>query len=114
MPIQDAYARDCASHVLSVIPDRESIKIENRLLNGTIHTQTIGEPVNTATVRCLGTYDQWENLSDSAAKSATVYVDFEGHFYDGLITGSPSRSLYNRGPRATRLYEITFSMYVSE
>jgi len=114
MPIKDAYNNVCASHVLSVIPEHEAVKVENKTLNGRVHIQTTGDPIDLVEVQCLSTYEQWETLSEASAKSTPVFVDFEGDYYDGLITGRPSRSLFNRGKRISRLYEIRFTMYINE
>ena len=112
MAIVDSLSRQCASIVQSVIPDTDSNKVENKLLNGAVYMQTIGDSIETATVRCLSTLAQWENLSDSAANAVPVTVTFETETYTGLITGRPSFSLFNKGSRITRFYEINFQMYI--
>ena len=112
MPIKDAYNNTCAAHVLSVIPDQEAVKMENKTLNGKVHIQTLGDPIDLAVVRCLSTYTQWQNLTDAAAKSVPVYVDFEGDQYDGVITGNPSATIFTKGSRATRLYQVNFTLYL--
>ena len=116
MPIKNAYNEQCAFFALSVIPDHESVQVQNRTLDGKIHIQTTGDPIKTADVRCLATLEEFNVLSDSAAKGIPVQIDLdtETAFYDGLILGQPTRSLGSRGNRGTRAYNVNFRMHVTE
>jgi hypothetical protein len=113
--IKDAYNNTLSSIVNSVIPaNPDTIIIKNLSLDGRPHLQTIGTPVEKVTVSCMSTYAELVNLTDAAAKCVPIQVDFDGGYYDGIIDGNPGSGLFNRGPKASRLYQVTFEMFVTE
>jgi hypothetical protein len=112
--IKDAYNNTCAYETLSVIPSFESIIIENKLLNGTAHIQTIGSPIKIASARALCRFDQITNLMEAYAKGTKIFIDFEDIYFDGTIKSQPIISQYSKSQRGNRIYEATFVLYVEE
>jgi len=113
--IKDAYNNTCAHRVLSVIPNKDPNRIEQKTINGRYHIQEIGTAPDVANVKALCTYDEWENLVAAAASAIPINVDFDGMYFDGIIRAQPISEQHTRGfTKSNRLYQAAFNMYVSE
>ncbi len=112
--ITDSLGRTCARITLSVVPGYDSIKMENRLLDGSLHIQTIGTPVRVAIVKAAGSITEYDLCQMAAASGSQISVIFEGIRYTGLIMGTVELEDYSRRrPRARRIYQMSFKMNVS-
>lgn len=103
-----------APTVLSVIPGQEITKIENRLLSGQIHVQTVGYPAAVYRIAALCSLDGWNKMLAAAAEASPVTVSYEGEDLEGIIRDNPTMEEYTKGkPRATRMYKVTFQLILN-
>jgi len=98
------------SHVTSVIPDYEALEVENRLLDGSFHVQTIGQPARTCAVDLIVTSVTAKNSIDTYKSIKTpVKVTGDGKYYIGTIRGVPQWT-----KNAPGIYQTSFVLLVTE
>lgn len=96
--------------VTSVIPDYETQEVENKLLDNSIHIQTIGSPARICEVALIVTSVTDKNSIDVYKSLKTpVKVTADGNYYTGIIRGSPKWEKLAPGT-----YKTSFTLIVSE
>jgi len=97
-----------SSYVTQVIPSYETIKVENRCLDGTFHIQTIGTPARICTVEfiCLEAGKILVDTAEGSGESLTITG--ASKYYTGAIRKAPD---WNRV--APGLYKTTIILLVS-
>jgi len=96
--------------VTSVIPDYEITEVENKLLDNSIHIQTIGNPARVCEVSLIVTSVTDKNNIDTYKSLKTpVKVTADENYYTGIIRGSPK---WEKIAPAT--YKTSFTLIVTE
>jgi len=97
-------------HVTSVIPDYEIQEVENRLLDGSFHVQTIGQPARTCAVDLIVTSTiAKETIDTYKAIKTPVKVTADGKYYIGTIRGLPQWT-----KNAPGIYQTSLVLLVTE
>ena len=96
--------------VTSVIPDYEITEVENKLLDSSIHIQTIGSPARVCDISLIVTSVTDKNTIDTYKSLKTpVKVTADGSYYIGIIRSSPKWERL-----APDIYKTNFTLIVSE
>ena len=96
--------------VTSVIPDCEIQEVENTLLDGSLHIQTIGSPARVCDIALVVTSVAAKNNIDTYKSLKTpVKVTADGIYYTGIIRGSPKWERLAPG-----IYKTSLTLIVSE
>jgi len=96
--------------VTSVIPDYEITEVENKLLDNSIHIQTVGSPARICDVVLVVTSVAAKNNIDAYKSLKTpVKVTADGSYYIGIIRGSPK---WEKLAHST--YKTSLTLIVSE
>ena len=96
--------------IVSVIPDYETIEVENKLLDGTIHIQTVGQPARVVNVNTVTVNTENKKLIDTCKATKTpVKVVLDDDYYIGIIRGVPSWARVKSG-----VFQVSLTLIVSE
>lgn len=98
------------SKIKSVIPAYDTIKVINRLLDGSFHVQVIGQGariVNLATVSADDTAKDTIDVAESIATPVKVVKDSK--YYIGIIQDAPKWTQRARG-----VYQTNLTLLASE
>ena len=96
--------------VTSVIPDYEIQEVENRLLDGSFHVQTIGQPARTCAIELMVTSGAAKETIDTCKSIKTpVKVTGDGKYYIGTIRGVPQWT-----KNAPGIYQTSLVLLVTE
>lgn len=114
MRLLDASDNVITTTVLLALPQLEAIKIENRLLDGSYHYQTIGEPGTIVEVEVIVGETGRSTVDDAEAEAAPLTVERDTTYYTGILRSPVSWRLVRPGAEADRLYRGTFVMAVTE
>jgi len=99
-----------SSIIASVIPGYDTIKVLNRLLDGSFHVQVIGNGARIVNINTISVYEDSKNLIDTYESTATpVKVVLDSKYYIGFIKESPNWTRIKAG-----LYQTSIVLIVSE
>ena len=94
----------------SVIPDYEIIEVENRLLDGSFHIQTIGQPARIVNVNTISVNTVNKKIIDTCKSTKiSLKVVIDDEYYIGIIRGNPTWTRVKSG-----IYQISIVLIVSE
>lgn len=98
-----------SSNVIRVIPSYETIKVENRCLDGSFHVQTIGTPARICTVEfiCLEAGKILVDTAEGSGESLTITGGSK--YYTGIVRKSLDWSRVAPG-----LYKTTIVLLVND
>lgn len=102
------------SIVNKALPHLDSIRITNRLLDGTYHVQTIGNAVKMIDVICYVNEYSKEIIDSIAVTGGPIKIVKDDRYYKGVIMESPKCEQIAGGSREKRRYQCTFTIAVSE
>lgn len=100
--------------ISNVLPDVDIIKVKNRLIDGTFHSQTIGNPLKILDITCNLNENGRNILSNAYIIDKPVKLKWYGKYYIGLIYENPKWTIYVKGNDKKRVYEAQFRLAVSE
>ena len=100
--------------ISNVLPDVDVIKVKNRLLDGTYHTQTIGEPLKIFDITCNLNENGRNILINAYITDMPIKLNWYGKYYVGLIFENPQWTIYVKGNDTKRIYGAQFRLAVSE
>lgn len=84
--LRSKQGQSLSTAIRNVTPIRfESIRIENKLLDGSLHLQTIGIPLKYITFDILANHTEIELLHHAAAIAEVVELTFEGKKFRGIL-----------------------------
>jgi hypothetical protein len=112
MRLLNASSTVLTTIITSCIPRQESIKIENKLLNGSLTLQTIGDPFDLRDLEVIVTEASLILLNEIESTGESVTLEMDGQTYTGPIRKPPQWSVERPGVSARRLYRGTFTMIV--
>lgn len=102
--------------IRSLSPEQyESIKIENKLLDGTTHLQTIGDPLKYRDFEILSNNIQVDQITQAEAIGSKFRLEVDNKYYIGFIS-KPDWAKFNyRHPEPTfRYFTASIKFTVSE
>ena len=108
LPIDSAAVK--ITDYVNIIRQREPLKVENRLLDGTFHVQTVGVPAKILKVDAsvLG-YANQDLLDYHAAIGSRIQIIIDDYYWIGYIRGVLSWS------KATiETFTTTFDLMITE
>jgi len=95
---------------VNIIAQKEAIKVENKLLDGSFHIQTIGAPADVLNMRIFVVGEETkEKIDEAEALCSEVTVVMNGKYWTGIIRSVPS---WQR--RSTNVYEAEMTLLVRE
>lgn len=71
-----------------VTPKQEITEVTNRLLDGSWHVQTIGDPAHSFEIELVIPGDRREELDTLAARKTTLRLERHGEQHLGIISGA--------------------------
>lgn len=99
--------------ISNVLPDIDIIKIKNRLIDGTYHLQTIGNPQKMLNIAC-NVSENGKSLIDNAyIIDKPLILEWYGKYYIGLIFSKPQWNIYVKGNNNKRIYGVELIIAVS-
>jgi hypothetical protein len=82
---------DLITRYVNVVPKKDTIKVENRLLDGTFHVQTIGTSADLLDVKLQAVNETVRARVDTAEATAEeVRIVFGNTYWEGIIRASLS------------------------
>lgn len=93
------------SKAVQVLPDKDPLKIENRLLSGDYDQQIIGDPAEIYEITFFCTYADMLTVQQANATGADLILEHEGSTETCKILGKPRFKLDSRGIAANRYYK---------
>lgn len=97
------------NRVASVIPGYDSIKITNRLLDGSFHIQTIGVGARICKASFFASESAKDTIDIYESTGTPVKVTGSGKYYTGIIKNAPEWERLAPG-----LYKTSITLLVSE
>lgn len=100
--------------ISNVLPDLDIIKVKNRLIDGTFHSQTIGNPLKIVDITCNLNEAGRNIVSNAYIIDMPLKLEWYGKYYVGLIHDNPKWTIYVKGNNTKRVYAAQFRLAVSE
>lgn len=110
----DVQSNLISNKISNILPDVDIIKVKNRLIDGTFHSQTIGNPLKIIDITCNLNEVGRNMLSNAYIIDAPLRLEWYGKYYVGLIFENPKWTIYVKGNDVKRIYEAQFRLAVSE
>ena len=110
----DSFGNLVSDMVNDVLLHFETIKIKNKLLDGTYHNQTIGKPVRVIDLMCFVDESGKTALDNIEATSSPITLKRDGNYYTGLIAEPPQWDAILKGKSNLRRYGCKFKLMVNE
>ncbi len=114
MRLLDASDNVITTMIPLALPRLEGIKVENQLLDGSYHFQTIGEPGTIVEVEVIVGETGRSTVDESEAEAAPLTVERDTTYYTGILRSPVSWRVVRPGAVGDRLYRGTFVMAVTE
>lgn len=84
--LKSKHGQSLSTAIRNVSPIKfESVRIENKLLDGSIHLQTIGLPSKYVTFDLLANHTEIALLHLTSAIAEVVELSFDGYTYKGIL-----------------------------
>lgn len=110
----DAENNLITREISNVLPDIDILKVKNRLIDGTFHSQTIGNPMKIMDITCNLNENSRNILSNAYIVDMPLKLEWYGKYYIGLIQDNPKWNIYVKGNDTKRVYSAQFVLVVSE
>lgn len=109
---------DLAENILSIaiydlIPSLSGHKIKNKLLDGTMHIQTVGDPLSLVSFTIVADGYNMKLINQMDFIGQDIKVFYDNKFYVGLIDSLSNWQEQMFGEVDTRLYSATITIVVS-
>ena len=92
-------------YIAEVLFSKEAQRIENKLLSGQYHVQTIGTPFDVCAISLTVTQSGKDYIEGAYAEDEPIKLSWYGDDYVGLVRSNPSWSFFMKGDATERLYE---------
>lgn len=94
----------------------DTIQVKNKLLDGSYHIQTIGEPLKYITFEILSNHNQVDLLNQAEYKGEELRLIIDDKFYVGMLDSKAewTRLILRRGDPINTLYTATLQLNISE
>lgn len=114
MKLEDVNGNLITNLISNAIIDIDAIVIENQLLDGSYHTQTIGDPIKIVDISSDISESGRGVILNAYATGARLRLEWYGKYYVGLIKGKPKWSIFIKGNNDKRRYSVQLQIAVSE
>lgn len=117
--IYDDRLEDLVGNILSIaiydlIPSLIGNRIKNKLIDGTMHVQNIGEPTKYISFECASGFDNMNKINEIDFSGQPIKVFFDNKYYVGLIDNLDQWRIKLFGEFDSRLYSANITVAVSE
>lgn len=94
----------------------DTIQVKNKLLDGSYHIQTIGEPLKYITFEILSNHNQVDLLNQAEYKGEELRLIIDDKFYVGMLDSKAewTRLILRRGDPINTLYTAKLQLNISE
>lgn len=94
----------------------DTIQVKNKLLDGSYHIQTIGEPLKYITFEILSNHNQVDLLNQAEHKGEELRLIIDDKFYVGMLDSKAewTRLILRRGDPINTLYTAKLQLNISE
>ncbi|MDY0235059.1 MAG: hypothetical protein RBR71_03485 [Gudongella sp.] len=99
--------------ISNVLVSFDTLKIKNRLLDGTYHIQTVGEPIKVIIISCNMQEEGKLRIDDAYNIDKPIKLNWYGKYYIGLISDPPSMSIFLKGSDAKRRHAGDIKIMIS-
>lgn len=106
----DSKNNSIAIAIKRILITHDVIKIENRLLDGKTHYQTVGNPRKIANVECYIDNAMKDKLLEADAILEPLKLIKDGITYTGIIKETPSIEIYISTPPVWYLANFTLTL----
>ena len=98
--------------IFDLIPDIDGNRIVNVLLDGTMHIQTVGDPLKTVRFDCVSTTNNIDAINQIYFEGEPVRVEFDKKYYTGRIMQKSEWEVELFGEYDERLYRSEITILV--
>src|SRR5660397_133352 len=88
---------EVSDKVKEAIISYNNLKVDNRLLDGTFHRQTIGEPLKEYNIKCYLTQSNKDLIDNAYNNSTPITLNWYGYYYTGIIESYPAHTIFLKG-----------------
>ncbi len=100
--------------IYNLIPVLDGHKIRNKLLDGTLHIQTIGNPLKLVSLKIVSNGAGVEKINNAEFIGEPLKIFYDGDYYIGMIDSIKEWQEELFGEKDTRLYSTNIIVAVSE
>lgn len=98
--------------ILNLYFTHDAIKVRNQLLDGSYHTQSIGDAIKVANLECEITEDGKLLMDECFIFDKALILEFEGKRYVGYLDDEAKWDLIIKGKYSNRLYISKFKVII--
>lgn len=100
--------------IAEAYPTYDGIKIRNKLLDGSYHIQSIGDPLKKMNIKCNVKEQGKIMIDESYNMDKPIRLEWYDKFYIGLIEEYPEWEIIVKGRDNKRIYIATLIIAVTE
>lgn len=112
--LEDLFNNELSIAIYDLIPSLNGNRVKNKLLDGTLHIQTIGKPSKYVSFRCVTDDNSMNTINQMEFCGQEVKVFYDNKYYIGLIDRLSNWQEEIFGEVDTRLYIANISVIVKE
>ena len=112
--VEDLFENVLSVAIYDLFPSLKGHQIKNRLLDGSLHIQTIGKPSKYVSFRCVTDDNSMNTINQMEFCGQEVRVFYDNKYYIGLIDRLSNWQEEIFGEVDTRLYTANISVIVKE
>lgn len=112
--IEDMDGNIISEAIYDLIPSLKGHQIKNRLLDGRVHIQTIGDATKYLRFRCVSKYNQIEIINNIEFIGERIRVIYDDQYYIGIINELEEWEEAMFGEKYNRLYTSNIRLVVLE
>lgn len=112
--VEDLFENVLSVAIYDLFPSLKGHQIKNRLLDGSLHVQTIGNPIKFIRFRCVSDDCSMNIINQIEFYGQEIKVFYDDKYYIGIIDELSEWQEELFGEKDTRLYTANISVAVSE
>lgn len=112
--LEDLFENILSIAIYDLIPSLSGHQVKNKLLDGTMHIQTIGNPIKYIKFRCVSDHYSMEQINLMEYQGQPVKIFFDDMYYIGMIDKLSEWQEQLFGEKDTRLYTANIVVAISE
>jgi hypothetical protein len=110
----DSNDQEISLAIDDLLKNTKGIVITNQLLDGTYHTQAIGEPNSEISFNCFSNAAQRNLVQLGWFEGQLLRLEYEGDYYLGRIKDEPSFSIAIDDFKDERIYMARLTLSITE
>jgi hypothetical protein len=111
--IEDSQGIEICDVITDLFPSYDTLKVKNRLLDGSYHIQTVGSKILTVSFNCACQHEGMMRLNQIEADSEPITVYYDDDTYTGLIDQISEWDEAVLGEKADRYYTARLRVVVT-